>query len=174
MKKYIFIFLIQLFYFNQANAIPVGFDATVGTWAVSATDDSGLNWDGSTLTFESQTADGNNFLLEGHFNWIGSNGAFGRENFTGTLFFDNTIELSGFELVPPTSGIAVYDYFALLADNGTEIINGSWDGPILSDDWSATLQITSVPVPAAVWLFGSGLIGLVGMRKKSKVPTFSA
>jgi len=29
--------------------------------------------------------------------------------------------------------------------------------------------VSSVPVPAAVWLFGSGLIGLIGMRKKLKV-----
>ncbi len=27
--------------------------------------------------------------------------------------------------------------------------------------------ISNVPVPAAVWLFGSGLIGLIGMKKKS-------
>ncbi len=33
----------------------------------------------------------------------------------------------------------------------------------------------TVPVPAAVWLFGSGLVGLIGMRKKSsKVSELSA
>ncbi|NOU21105.1 MAG: VPLPA-CTERM sorting domain-containing protein, partial [Methyloglobulus sp.] len=26
-----------------------------------------------------------------------------------------------------------------------------------------------VPVPAAVWLFGSGLVGLMGLRRKSKL-----
>ncbi len=81
----------------------------------------------------------------------------------------------------PTSGIGIYDYTALLADSGTEIINGSWVGLVLSDDWSATLQgvpsvppvpstpstPAAVPVPAAVWLFGSGLIGIIGTRKKA-------
>jgi len=36
-------------------------------------------------------------------------------------------------------------------------------------------NISAVPVPAAVWLLGSGLIGLIGMRKKtSKLPVLSA
>ncbi|VAW58465.1 hypothetical protein MNBD_GAMMA11-693, partial [hydrothermal vent metagenome] len=34
-----------------AYSIPVNFDATNGTWIISATDISGLTWDGSTLNF---------------------------------------------------------------------------------------------------------------------------
>jgi hypothetical protein len=33
---------------------------------------------------------------------------------------------------------------------------------------SATYEYTPVPAPAAIWLLGSGLIGLVGFRKKLK------
>jgi hypothetical protein len=29
------------------------------------------------------------------------------------------------------------------------------------------LEISSVPVPAAVWLFGSAMIGVLGLRRKS-------
>jgi PEP-CTERM motif len=29
--------------------------------------------------------------------------------------------------------------------------------------------LTPVPVPAAVWLFGSGLLGLIGIARKKKV-----
>jgi hypothetical protein len=38
-------------------------------------------------------------------------------------------------------------------------------------EWSDTVSLTPVPVPAALWLFGSGLIGLAGVarRKKSRV-----
>ncbi|MEQ1545231.1 VPLPA-CTERM sorting domain-containing protein [Methyloglobulus sp.] len=31
------------------------------------------------------------------------------------------------------------------------------------------VSVSAVPLPAAVWLFGSGLLGLVGMRKKLSV-----
>ena len=31
------------------------------------------------------------------------------------------------------------------------------------------VELHSVPVPAAVWLFGSGLIGLAGFAKRKKV-----
>jgi hypothetical protein len=34
--------------------------------------------------------------------------------------------------------------------------------------YSVTLTPSAVPVPAAVWLFGSGLLGLVGIRRKMK------
>jgi len=43
------------------------------------------------------------------------------------------------------------------------------------DNVSFTTNVSPVPVPAAVWLFGSGLIGLIGMKKKSsKVSILSA
>ena len=39
-------------------------------------------------------------------------------------------------------------------------------GAIYLDD--ASLTVTAVPVPAAVWLFGSGLLGLVGIARRKK------
>ena len=39
----------------------------------------------------------------------------------------------------------------------------------LQGTWGSTVAITAVPVPAAVWLFGSGLLGLVGIARKKKV-----
>ena len=43
------------------------------------------------------------------------------------------------------------------AEGFDEGVLGSW-----------TLDITPVPVPAAVWLFGSGLLGLVGIARRKK------
>ena len=39
-------------------------------------------------------------------------------------------------------------------------------GSIFWDD--ASLEVSAVPVPAAVWLFGSGLLGLVGVARRRK------
>lgn len=38
---------------------------------------------------------------------------------------------------------------------------------LVSGIWTA-FQMTPVPVPAAVWLFGSGLLGLVGLARRKK------
>lgn len=44
------------------------------------------------------------------------------------------------------------------------------DGPFEGFNWSYNLTLTpqAVPVPAAVWLFGSGLLGLIAIGKRKK------
>lgn len=37
---------------------------------------------------------------------------------------------------------------------------------IAASDWLFTAELITVPVPAAVWLFGSGLLGLVGLARR--------
>jgi hypothetical protein len=39
---------------------------------------------------------------------------------------------------------------------------------IYFDNASMTIDVAAVPVPAAVWLFGSGLVGLVGVARRKK------
>ncbi len=34
---------------------------------------------------------------------------------------------------------------------------------------NATTSVSAVPIPAAVWLFGSGLIGLIGLARRKKL-----
>ena len=45
---------------------------------------------------------------------------------------------------------------------GTPMIDGAFNG------FNANFDFTVVPVPAAVWLFGSGLLGLVGVARRKK------
>jgi len=42
------------------------------------------------------------------------------------------------------------------------------DNPLSDNQGGISLNINSVPVPGAVWLFVSGLAGLVGLRRKVK------
>lgn len=139
-------------------------------WTITGNDDAGGIW-GETLTFETQISNGSNFDLTGFFYWVGSGtgtGAFGRENFTGTLFADNTLQLNGVEIVSPSSRIIRGIYSGVLSTSGTEILNGRWgplgpDGAGIPGSWSA---VQAVPIPAAAWLFGSGLIGLLALSKR--------
>lgn len=48
---------------------------------------------------------------------------------------------------------------------GRTFLNGQW---YFQDDGTSYFGTSNVPVPAAVWLLGSGFIGLVGLRKKFK------
>ena len=47
------------------------------------------------------------------------------------------------------------------------LFEGSWDDTRINTGVGSALVRTSVvPVPAAVWLFGSGLIGLIGVARR--------
>jgi len=51
-------------------------------------------------------------------------------------------------------------------------VNTFWGFPSVTQGLAtlenATLDVTAVPIPAAVWLFGSGLLGLVGVARRKK------
>jgi hypothetical protein len=62
---------------------------------------------------------------------------------------------------------------------GAQNILGLWDacespdclsgiGVLRPDDINTFARFSPVPVPAAVWLFGSGLVGLVGIARRKK------
>ena len=74
-----------------------------------------------------------------------------------------------FSDVDPATG---YSRIALLSFDPLEEV-GLLDGQgiidtSVSSTYSLIITPTAVPVPAAVWLFGSGLLGLAGMIKRKK------
>ena len=65
---------------------------------------------------------------------------------------------------------AVYDMYSYTNRNDyINLFEGSWND---TSTWygisSALVRTSAVPVPAAVWLFGSGLIGLIGLARRKK------
>jgi hypothetical protein len=46
---------------------------------------------------------------------------------------------------------------------------GTWSVDAAAGTLNYTAGVSAVPVPAAVWLFGSGLLGLVGISRRKKV-----
>ncbi|MBZ0070792.1 MAG: VPLPA-CTERM sorting domain-containing protein [Gammaproteobacteria bacterium] len=57
-----------------------------------------------------------------------------------------------------------FGFFSSDAITSIRLSNGANDG-IMMDN----IAVSAVPVPAAVWLFGSGLIGLIGIARRKTV-----
>lgn len=77
------------------------------------------------------------------------------------------------------NGDGTYDYFSsdpIVAGpnaepdgtRGVAMIDGAFPGFSANFDFTTTEAPSAVPVPAAVWLFGSGLLGLVGVARRKK------
>ena len=76
------------------------------------------------------------------------------------LFLHGIDTLSEFKSIKPWEGEALVD---------SVYLDGGVTGPYSGTWGSGTVQsLAAVPVPAAVWLFGSGLLGLVGMARRKK------
>jgi hypothetical protein len=139
---------------------------TAGVWTISGSDEARNNWTGSTITFETQSAIGNDDSVSGYFYWTGNGGSYyGRENFAGTLFENNHLTVGGFELVPPTSGIVTGVTFeADITADGHHMVNGTWGGVgIPSQAWTA---VQAVPEPSNLALLLPGLAMLAFATRK--------
>lgn len=96
-------------------------------------------------------------------------------SYTFTEANDALYNLTGASLTLASGALSDFSYQAISGTNGAPADFDSFFTSFLSDvylsgTWNTTVQMSPVPVPAAVWLFGSGLLGLVGLaRRKKKV-----
>jgi hypothetical protein len=88
--------------------------------------------------------------------WGTSNGLTGNQNWYGALSTAGTFASS--------TGSTSQAFYGLTGNSGRAAQVYTF-GNIFFDA-NGTLHISSVPIPAALWLFGSGLLGLVGLGRR--------
>jgi len=74
------------------------------------------------------------------------------------LTFDNTGRLFG-QFYDGNNNLVEYDPVTLSIINQTSLSGGRTTG---------LAAISAVPLPATAWLFGTGLLGLIGMSRRKK------
>ena len=89
----------------------------------------------------------------------------------------NLLDIGGWQLGIDSLSIAGPRNTSTLTMSGTGTLSGNgYDATIANWSFSAqdtgstfSMTVTAVPVPAAVWLFGAGLIGLIGVARRQRV-----
>jgi len=78
----------------------------------------------------------------------------------GNIYMDEAILANGWFTLAAASAIG--SDFMLWADDSNDIFR------------VAGLDVTAVPIPAAVWLFGTGIVGLLGFARRRKATSAPA
>lgn len=119
---------------------------------------------------EGDTSFGYTFLLDitgtGGISNVG-----GGDSIVGNLVEDTWKQIGG-DAINGNTGDAIlgftFDFSA--EDKAALLISGTYTGSSFTDVeiTSSTLaKVSAVPVPAAVWLFGTAIIGMVGLKRRN-------
>jgi hypothetical protein len=116
---------------------------------------------GGTGTIDFSSGSGNSMTI-----FVGTETFFASNDSRFGTGLGPSIDLSSFSL-------SDFDFQAFLGTNGAVAdFNSNFtsfdDFDMLFGDWQTTISLTAVPVPAAVWLFGSGLLGLAGVARRNR------
>lgn len=146
--------------FGDANAFGLAAGDTI--MATGIFDDSVLTSGAGTLSFDSGSGNTMTITVGTETFTAGNDSRFGVAPGSPTITLSSLTTLTDF------------DFLALLGTNGAPAdFNSNFtsfdDFDVMFGDWQTTITTQVVPVPAAVWLFGSGLIGLVGIARRKRV-----
>ena len=102
-----------------------------------------------------------------------------RDNELGYMFYQNNVRpgTTNADLFP-----TLQDFFYWTGTESEDLANSAWDFDFrtallgesdkgINGIWTWAVHpgnVSAVPVPAAVWLFGSGLLGLIGIARRKK------
>lgn len=76
------------------------------------------------------------------------------------------LDLTSLTIIDQTSDILTLSGSGLLSGNTFDNTGVNWTFSANSSGSSYSMTVTAVPVPAAIWLFGSGLLGLIGVARR--------
>jgi hypothetical protein len=84
------------------------------------------------------------------------------------LYFENgsLTDFDRYSTPGPGSAEDTADYYMFGGDGYFYLEDFDSEDTVLQGSWNILPPTTVVPVPAAVWLFGSGLLGLVGIARR--------
>jgi len=174
-------FVISIFLVQQINAATITWDSVdyssdlngiftlniVGTNFLSNVDGGGIN-----ISFDSNVLNVSSVSVDENIWDFGSQGINTGtiDNTVGTV---NSIFVNAWSTVTGDFSVASVEFLAV--GTGTtdltlsEFIFNPWasDGSLIEHDYLVgSVTVSSVPLPAGFWLFGSGLVGLVGFSKR--------
>ncbi len=170
MKKVLFMCFLSMVVPSAYAATINGSFGLTGTPTVTGTDLSNVTDISLSTVFGTGPSDGDTsdvtFLSTG----IGGSTESLTLALTGTNFLTIegwSFELTSLNIVDQNSGLLTLDGTGILTGGNFEATNAIWTFSSSSlTGYSMSIATAVVPVPAAVWLFGSGLLGLVGIARR--------
>ena len=133
---------------SQINTF-LGYSTKMSDWLFSVNQVSTLTADGSLVPVNSGVGD----WTDGFQGWNGNGNTINWNTTTDTTI-DNSLSLYRY-FYNPDGSAATQLYGAINIDSTTGVVS-----------YNAASAVSAVPVPAAVWLFGSGLMGMVGVARR--------